>query len=520
MSTPKKFTRAEVETHVESLNHLLKDVGPEISKALTQLVLNKPAASKQEALEFLATHLAASSAPGDVDLIKAVKADEAGDNTSNIDTNLTQAAIEHGAAKPARDELEVITMADAQTKSADVTTEPQPVMTGSPETTPVAPETPAEAPAGGAEAEPLPTSPVAPTEAVQEAAPAAVEPAADTEPQQLPPEAPLPRENVEKLSPIGPIPQDVAAAESFQAGPTECQAEAAGAGAAPAIPAVQPQEEVQQAAIPEANAEAISPVLDQQGEAQAAVEALEPTTMPPQGEAPAEAVETTGSSTQAAVTEDGSAPGAETAPDTPLPAADSTPAEASLPEPTEEEPAVFGLDAKGAAGEETASLPAVVSGEGASLPAAEPAQEKAAPVPVEEPARGASPLHAENPAEMAPAPVPAIEPAENAAPVAVVPAEELPSAAQAGEVVSQVAEQACTTEEAPAVLPAEEGAAVTAGGPAPHTTEGDVAATPAIADGVTDQQPVAKPATGAEADTQGLTAAVEGDALGGTPAVE
>ncbi len=63
MSTPKKFTRAEVESHVESLNHLLKDVGPEISKALTQLVLNKPAASKQEALEFLATHLAASSAP-------------------------------------------------------------------------------------------------------------------------------------------------------------------------------------------------------------------------------------------------------------------------------------------------------------------------------------------------------------------------------------------------------------------------------------------------------------------------
>ena len=62
-SQPKKFTRAEVEQHVESLNHLLKDVGPEISKALTQLVLNKPAASKQEALEFLATHLAASSAP-------------------------------------------------------------------------------------------------------------------------------------------------------------------------------------------------------------------------------------------------------------------------------------------------------------------------------------------------------------------------------------------------------------------------------------------------------------------------
>jgi hypothetical protein len=55
----KKFTRAQVEEHVSSLKNLLAEIGPDISAALTKLVLSKPGATKDEALVFLATHLTA-----------------------------------------------------------------------------------------------------------------------------------------------------------------------------------------------------------------------------------------------------------------------------------------------------------------------------------------------------------------------------------------------------------------------------------------------------------------------------
>lgn len=51
------FTRAQVECHISNLKKLLSEVGPEISKALTSLVLSKPTASRQEAIAFLADHL-------------------------------------------------------------------------------------------------------------------------------------------------------------------------------------------------------------------------------------------------------------------------------------------------------------------------------------------------------------------------------------------------------------------------------------------------------------------------------
>lgn len=54
----RKYTRQEVEAHVGALKSLLADVGPDISAALTQLVLTSPHATKDEALAFLAQHLA------------------------------------------------------------------------------------------------------------------------------------------------------------------------------------------------------------------------------------------------------------------------------------------------------------------------------------------------------------------------------------------------------------------------------------------------------------------------------
>ncbi len=53
----KRFTRAQAEQHMNSLKNLLAEIGPEISSALANLVLSKPAATKSDALAFLAAHL-------------------------------------------------------------------------------------------------------------------------------------------------------------------------------------------------------------------------------------------------------------------------------------------------------------------------------------------------------------------------------------------------------------------------------------------------------------------------------
>ena len=58
------LTSQEVEDHLTALKGLLQDVGPVISKALTQLVLQRgPGATpdKAEALRFLALQLASES---------------------------------------------------------------------------------------------------------------------------------------------------------------------------------------------------------------------------------------------------------------------------------------------------------------------------------------------------------------------------------------------------------------------------------------------------------------------------
>jgi hypothetical protein len=58
------LTASEIEEHLAGLKSLLQDVGPVISKALTQLVLHRgPGATtdKAEALRFLALQLASVS---------------------------------------------------------------------------------------------------------------------------------------------------------------------------------------------------------------------------------------------------------------------------------------------------------------------------------------------------------------------------------------------------------------------------------------------------------------------------
>lgn len=59
------FTVAEVQAHLAALKELLQEVGPTISQALTELVLQRGRATKVEALRFLSTKLAASVVSAD-----------------------------------------------------------------------------------------------------------------------------------------------------------------------------------------------------------------------------------------------------------------------------------------------------------------------------------------------------------------------------------------------------------------------------------------------------------------------
>ena len=54
---PVKFSRAEAQAHLSTLQRLLDDIGPAISKSLTHLVVNAPGATKTDALAFLAAEL-------------------------------------------------------------------------------------------------------------------------------------------------------------------------------------------------------------------------------------------------------------------------------------------------------------------------------------------------------------------------------------------------------------------------------------------------------------------------------
>lgn len=56
-STTRTYSAAEVSTHVATLKALLADVGPAVSASLTQLVLLKPHATREEALRFISEQL-------------------------------------------------------------------------------------------------------------------------------------------------------------------------------------------------------------------------------------------------------------------------------------------------------------------------------------------------------------------------------------------------------------------------------------------------------------------------------
>ena len=76
------LTKAEVEESLAALRALLQEIGPTISKALTQLVLQNRRADKAEALRFLALKLATVSIWGCQRIIAGAQATAGHDGCS------------------------------------------------------------------------------------------------------------------------------------------------------------------------------------------------------------------------------------------------------------------------------------------------------------------------------------------------------------------------------------------------------------------------------------------------------